>query len=171
MIAWQEYIESLEGTFTMTVSHTIIQKFVCLKFIFPIENVSLVWRRHYYRSRAANSDLCSALMVIAQWGFFSVPHLRWHVASVYYGHLRGPVTLAPKTERLAVELTISVFTTDVCSHWDSNTRSNTRSIHFLCKTILHVCMNLSLDTFTRLNFLINSPRMFNLILECNKTVN
>ena len=24
--------------------------------------------------------------------FFSVPHLLWHVTSVYYDHLRGPVT-------------------------------------------------------------------------------
>ena len=27
--------------------------------------------------------LCSALMAIEQWGFFSVPHLLWHGASVY----------------------------------------------------------------------------------------
>ena len=34
---------------------------------------------------------------------FSMPHLLWHGASVYNGHLRGPVTLTPIAERLAVE--------------------------------------------------------------------
>ena len=45
-----------------------------------------------------------ALMAIVQSGFFSVPHLLWHGASVYNGHLRGPMTLSPYAERLAVEL-------------------------------------------------------------------
>ena len=43
---------------------------------------------------------------IEQWGFFSVPNLQWHGASVYNGHLRGPVTLTPVAERLAVELSL-----------------------------------------------------------------
>ena len=38
-------------------------------------------------------------MAIVQWGFFSVPHLLWHEASFYDGHLRGPVTLTPNAER------------------------------------------------------------------------
>ena len=43
----------------------------------------LIWRRHYYRWRAANFDLCSALMAaIEQWGFFNVLHLMWHGTSV-----------------------------------------------------------------------------------------
>ena len=37
--------------------------------------------------------LCSAHMAIEQWGSFSVPHILWHGASVYNGHLRRPVTL------------------------------------------------------------------------------
>ena len=65
--------------------------FVCL-FVVPIKNFSLIWRRHHYRWRTANYDPYSALMVIEQWGFFSVPHLLWHWASVYNGHLWGPVT-------------------------------------------------------------------------------
>ena len=77
--------------------------FVCLGFIVPLENFSLIWRRHW--RRAANFDLCSALMVIEK-GFFSVPHLQWHGAFVYNGHLRGPVTLTPIAERLAVELSL-----------------------------------------------------------------
>ena len=40
-----------------------------------------------------NFDLFWALIPIEQWGFFSVPHLLWHGASVYNGHLWGPVTL------------------------------------------------------------------------------
>ena len=48
---------------------------------------------HNCRWRAANSDLCLAPMAIEQWGFFSVPHLLRHGASVYNGHLRGSVTL------------------------------------------------------------------------------
>ena len=31
----------------------------------------------------SNFDLCSVLMAIEQWGFYSVPHLLWHGASVY----------------------------------------------------------------------------------------
>ena len=34
------------------------------------------------------AELCSALMVIEQWEFFSVPHLLWHGPSFYNGHLR-----------------------------------------------------------------------------------
>ena len=59
---------------------------VCLflgEFIVPLENFSLIWRRHHYRWRAANFFLCSALMAIEQWGFYCMPHLLWHGASVY----------------------------------------------------------------------------------------
>ena len=89
-------------------------------FIVPLENFSLIWRRHHYRIRATNFDTCSALMAIEQWGLFSVPHLLWHGAPVYNGHLRGPVTLTPIAERLAVELSLPVLTTQVCRGWDSN---------------------------------------------------
>ena len=53
--------------------------------------------------KAPNVDQCSTLMVIEQCGFFSVPHLLRHGASVYNGYLRGPVTLTPVAERLAAE--------------------------------------------------------------------
>ena len=49
--------------------------FVCLELIILLDNLSLIWRHHHYQWRASNSDLCSALMGIEQWGFFSVPHL------------------------------------------------------------------------------------------------
>ena len=41
----------------------------------------------------SNFELCSALMAIEKWGFFSVPHLLWHGPSVYNGHLQGTGTL------------------------------------------------------------------------------
>ena len=37
-----------------------------------------------------------------------MPHLLRHGASVYNGHLRGPVTLTPIAERLAVDLSLPV---------------------------------------------------------------
>ena len=39
---------------------------------------------------------------------------------MYNGHLRGPVILTPIAERLAVELSLPVFTTWICRDWDSN---------------------------------------------------
>ena len=37
--------------------------FVCLEFFVPLENFSLIWRRHHYRWRSAKFDQCSALMI------------------------------------------------------------------------------------------------------------
>ena len=76
--------------------------FVRLGFFTHIETPSL-------SVKGSNFDLCWTLMAIEQWGFFSVPHLLWHGASVYNGHLRGPVTLTPIAERLAVELSLPVL--------------------------------------------------------------
>ena len=91
----------------------------------PIVNLSLIWRRHHCGWRAANFDLCSALMFIEQWGFFSVPHQLWLDASVYNGHLRGPVTLTPIAELFAVELSLPVLTTYICRDLDFNTQPST----------------------------------------------
>ena len=66
----------------------------------------------------------SAPMAIEQRGFFGVPHLLWHGASVYNVHLLGPVTLTPIAESWAVELLPSIFTTKVCRGWDSNIQSS-----------------------------------------------
>ena len=87
-------------------------------FIVPLENFSLIWRHHHCQRRTANFDLCSTLMANEQWWFFSVPHLLWRGASVYNGHLLGPVTLTP----IAVELLLPLFSTKVCRGWDSNTQ-------------------------------------------------
>ena len=64
--------------------------FAWFEFIVPLENFSLIWRRHHYRWRAANFDLCSELMAIEQWGFFSVPHLLWHGSSIIMVIFEGP---------------------------------------------------------------------------------
>ena len=83
--------------------------FVCLKFIVPLENFSLIWRHHHCRWRAPNFDLCSALMAIEQWGFFNVPNLLRHGPTLYNGHLRAPMTLASVIEHLAVEPSTTCF--------------------------------------------------------------
>ena len=96
------------------------QLFVCLVFFVPLENLSLIWRRHHYRWRGANFELCLALMAIEQWGFFNVPHPLWHGASLYNGHLRGPVKHT-YCRALAEQLSLPVFT-QVCRGWDSTSQ-------------------------------------------------
>ena len=54
--------------------------------------------------------------LLGTYGHFAVKvliHLLRHGASVYYGHLRGPMTLTPVAdrERLAVELSLHVLMT------------------------------------------------------------
>ena len=93
--------------------------FVCVEFFIPLENFSLIWRRHHCRWRAANFDLCSALMAIEQWELFNMAHPLRQGPTVYNGHLRGPVTLTLVAERLPVELSLPVFTT-VCRDRGSN---------------------------------------------------
>ena len=67
------------------------------------------WRAaNHYRWRAANFDLYSAIMTIEQWELFSLPHLLWHGAFIYYGQLRGPSTHTPVAQRLAVELSLPI---------------------------------------------------------------
>ena len=85
--------------------------FVCLEFFVPLENFSLIWRRHHCRWRSAHFDLRLALVAIEQWGFFNVPHPLWHGPNLYNGHLRGSLALTPFSERLAVKLSLPVFTT------------------------------------------------------------
>ena len=76
-----------------TVMHTMLFLFVCLGFIVPHENFSLIWRRHHCRWRAAIFYL----------------YLLWHGASVFNGHLPGSMTVTPIAERLEVELSLPVL--------------------------------------------------------------
>ena len=55
---------------------------IFVEFFVPLENFSLIWRCHLCRWRAANFNLSSALVAIEHWGFFSLPYLLWHGASV-----------------------------------------------------------------------------------------
>ena len=79
------------GKFIFACYFERVDLFICYYHV-PLKNFSHLWRCHNYQWRTSNFDLCSALMAIEQWGFFSVQHLLWHGASVYNGHLRGPVT-------------------------------------------------------------------------------
>ena len=72
--------------------------FVTLKIIVPLQNFSLILRRHHCRWRAVNFDLCSTLMAIKQWRFFYVPHSLRHGSTHHNGHLRGPMTIKPVAE-------------------------------------------------------------------------
>ena len=90
----------------------------------PTREFSLIWRRHQCRWRAANFDLCLALMVIEQWGFFRVSNPLWQGTTVFNGYLRGLVTLTPIAGRLAVKLSLPVLTTSVFRGCDSNTQTS-----------------------------------------------
>ena len=71
---------------------------VCFEFFVSLEKFSLNSRHHFCRRRAGNFDLCSALMVNEQWGFFSGRHHLWQGAYVYNGHFWntwGLVTFTP----------------------------------------------------------------------------
>ena len=83
-------------------------------FFVPLENFSLIWRRHHCRWRAANFDLSSALMAIEQcMRILLRATLNYcdmgQAASVYNGNFRGPVTLTPVAERLAEEVSLPVL--------------------------------------------------------------
>ena len=86
---------------------TFVNKFVCLYIWFFGGGVYRPIRKFFTHIETSPLPvkgckfwpICSTLMAIEQWGFFSVLHLLWHGASVYNGHLRGPMTLKPITER------------------------------------------------------------------------
>ena len=111
--------------------------FVCMGFSSRSRIFHSYWVVTITDKRASKFDLCSALMAIEQWRFFSVLHVLWHGESVYNGHLRGPVTLTLIVERLAVELSLPVFTTKICRGWDLNTQPSASGANALtfCATV------------------------------------
>ena len=112
--------------------------FVCLfGRLRPTRYFSLIWRRHHHQWRATHFDLYSALIAFEEWGFFSVSHLLWHVASVYYGHHRGPMTITAVAECLAVELSLPSI-----SKWMV---SLVKYMHELYKRLNLVFMHMILD--------------------------
>ena len=84
---------------------------ICFLFVVfrPTQEFSFMWRHYHYLWRATIFYLYSALKTIEQWGFFNEPHLLWHKPTLYNGHPRGPVTLIPVAEPLAVELSLPVL--------------------------------------------------------------
>ena len=79
--------------------------FVCL-FVWDVSSHSRILHPYGDVTFPANFWPTLCTHDIEQWGFFSVPHLVWHGASVYKGHIRGPVTLIPIAERLAMMLSL-----------------------------------------------------------------
>ena len=75
----------------------------------PLEN--------FFHSYEDVTNICEGLQILSfvrhSWPlsseFFSMPHLLSQGASVYNGHLRGPVTFTPVAERLAVELSLRQY--------------------------------------------------------------
>ena len=118
---------------------TIVSFFCCLGFIVPLEEFFAHMETSTLPAQGCEFYLFSALMAIEHWGFFSVPHLVWHGASLYNGHIREHVTLTPIAEPLAVELPLPIFTTYVCHGWDSNTQLSACGAHALtdCATIVY----------------------------------
>ena len=85
--------------------------FVCLGFLRPIREFFTHMEAPPFPVKDLKFWPISAHMAIEQWGFFSVPQLLWHGASVYNDHLRELVTLTPVAEVLAVELSLPVLMT------------------------------------------------------------
>ena len=69
-------------------NNSVLNLFVCLRFFVPLKKI-----HSYGDVTIASEGICSALMVIEQWGFFREEHLPWNGESYYNGHLQGPVTL------------------------------------------------------------------------------
>ena len=131
-----------------TKSRNFYDLFVCFfGFIVPLENCSLIWRRHHYRWRATNFDIILAVMPIEQWEFFRVSHLLWHVASIYNDndHLRGPLTLTLIAKRSAVGLSLLFLRTCVCDGWDSNIQRfacEANALTYCATTAVKLALNL-----------------------------
>ena len=64
-------------------SQPVIQLFVCCIIPDPRKSFSLICRCHHFRWSDAHIDLRLALMACYQWEFLTVPHLLWHVTSVF----------------------------------------------------------------------------------------
>ena len=116
----------------------------------PLKDFSLIWRRHHCRRMPENDSKYWPMLGthgLEQWGFFSVPHPLWHGASVHNGTLRGP--MAPIAERLAVELSLPVYTTWVCRGLDSNTQPSACGANALSHCATAAVHLIYIYTYTR----------------------
>ena len=84
---------------------TIVASRLSLTLFVPIENFSLIWRRHYYRRRASNYYLYTW----NSWPLSSEGSLACNTFCDTGHTLIMGVTLVPISERLAVELSLPVF--------------------------------------------------------------
>ena len=84
--------------------------FACFVWFFvSFENFSLIRRRHHYRLRAANLDLCSALMAIEQWRFLAVTPTVTRGTGPFIMVISEDQWNTSITERLEVELSLPVY--------------------------------------------------------------
>lgn len=72
----------------------------CFSSLFEI--FSFIRRDQQNHRRAAELDLCSALMAIKHWNFFGVPHLLWHGISVFKVIFEELVPFTTFVERLSI---------------------------------------------------------------------
>ena len=98
------YYEYIELRIVLLNIYWFKHLYGCLHILSHLKNV------HFYGYLTITFEMLHNL-TIEQWEFFGVPHLLWQATSAYNGHLRETVTLKPVEERLAVELSLSVFTT------------------------------------------------------------
>ena len=92
----------------ITLDNYLHKKFFCLCEVYrAIRDFSLTWSPLPVNG-CKFVYLCSALMIIEQWGYFNDSHLLWHGPTLYNGHLRGPVTLTPVAVCMAVELSLPI---------------------------------------------------------------
>ena len=118
---WAKYSRAgVKTTIKQTNLHTLSLRFCSFavfrstrEFFIQLETLAL-----------PDFDISFAPMANEQWGFFSVQHLLWHGASVYNGHLRGPVTFTTVANRLAVELSLPIFTNIAVGIRKSNVQMN-----------------------------------------------
>ena len=92
-------------SFLLCFFWVVVFFFVCL-FVCDFTSHSRILHSYGDVTITLYFELYSALMTIEQSGFFSLPHLLWHV---YNSHPQGPETLTPVPERLAVELSLYLF--------------------------------------------------------------
>ena len=92
----------------------------CL-FVWSLSSHSIIFQS-YGDVTIAGEGLQILTYARHSWPLSSEDSLTCHIYcdTLYNGHLRGPVTLTPVAERLAVELLLTVFTSEVCRDRRSN---------------------------------------------------
>ena len=107
----KESVLQLKDTLSMNTDSFVFLFLVCLfvcLFVFPLENEFFT----HMETSPVPLKGCKCWPMLGTHGhILSVPHLQWHERSVYNGHLRWPSTFPSIAERLAVALSLPIFTT------------------------------------------------------------